>query len=48
MSADDYLEQSLREPAAYVVEGFPNVMPEWSYLGDDSVDALIDYLTTLN
>jgi cytochrome c oxidase subunit 2 len=48
MSTYDYLEQSLREPSAYVVDGFPNVMPEWSHLGDDSVDALIDYLTTLN
>jgi cytochrome c2 len=48
MSAYDYLQQSLREPSAYVVDGFPAVMPEWSHLGDDSVDALIEYLTTLN
>jgi len=48
MSAEDYLEQSLIAPAAYVVDGFPAVMPEWSYLGDKSIDALVDYLKTLN
>lgn len=48
LSADEYLEQSLREPGAFVVDGFPAVMPEWSQLGDDSIDALITYLKTLN
>lgn len=48
MGSYEYLDQSLRAPSAYVVDGFPDVMPEWSYLGDDSIDALIDYLITLN
>jgi mono/diheme cytochrome c family protein len=48
MSADDYIEESLRDPSAFVVDGFPAVMPEWSHLGDDSIDALVDYLKTLN
>ncbi|MBN4064513.1 cytochrome c oxidase subunit II [Dehalococcoides mccartyi] len=47
MSADDYIEQSLREPGAFVVDGFPAVMPGWSHLGDDSIDALVTYLKTL-
>jgi cytochrome c oxidase subunit 2 len=47
LDADAYIEQSLREPAAFVVDGFPSVMPEWSHLGDDSIDALVTYLKTL-
>ncbi len=47
MDADAYLEQSLREPGAFVVEGFPAVMPGWSQLGDDTIDALVTYLKTL-
>jgi len=47
MSADEYLEQSLRDPGAFIVDGFPAVMPEWSGLGDESIDALITYLKTL-
>ena len=48
LDGDSYLEQSLREPEAFVVDGFPAVMPEWSHLGDDSIDALVTYLKTLN
>jgi mono/diheme cytochrome c family protein len=47
MSADEYIEQSIREPSAFVVDGYPAVMPEWSRLGDDSIDALVAYLKTL-
>ncbi len=47
LSAEEYLEQSLRKPGAFVVDGFPMVMPEWSHLGNDSIDALVTYLQTL-
>lgn len=47
LSADEYLEQSLLEPGAFVVDGFPAVMPGWSQLGDESIDALVTYLKTL-
>ena len=47
LSAEEYLEQSLREPGAFVVDGFPRIMPEWSQLGNDSIDALVEYLKTL-
>jgi len=47
LSAGEYLEQSLREPRAFVVDGFPMIMPEWSHLGNDSIDALVEYLKTL-
>jgi cytochrome c oxidase subunit 2 len=48
LSADEYLEQSLREPDAFIVDEFtPGLMPNWEKLGDDSIDALITYLKTL-
>jgi cytochrome c oxidase subunit 2 len=47
LSADEYLEQSLREPGAVVVDGFPDLMPAWDHLDDDTIDALITYLKTL-
>lgn len=47
LSADEYLEQSLRDPGAFIVEDFPAVMPSWSGLGDESIDALVTYLKTL-
>jgi cytochrome c oxidase subunit 2 len=47
LSAEEYIEQSIREPGAFIVDGFPAVMPEWSHLGDDSIDALVTYLKTL-
>ena len=48
LSVDEYLEQSLREPDAFIVDGFtPGLMPNWEKLGDDSIDALVTYLKTL-
>ena len=48
LDADEYLEQSLREPDAFIVDEFTaGLMPSWEKLGDDSIDALITYLKTL-
>ena len=47
MSADEYLEQSIREPGEYIVPDFPAVMVSWSSLGDEKIDALVTYLKTL-
>ena len=48
LNADEYLAQSLREPDAFIVDGFtPGLMPNWEKLGDDSIDALVTYLKTL-
>jgi cytochrome c oxidase subunit II len=47
LSADEYLEESIREPGAFVVDGFAPAMPAWGHLGDDSIDALVTYLKTL-
>lgn len=49
LTADEYLEQSIRDPGAYVVDGFSNLMPKtYSRLPQDDVDDLIAYLKTLN
>jgi len=42
----DYVHESIRDPGAYVVPGFQNgVMPSFSSLSDEQVDALVQYLT---
>jgi cytochrome c oxidase subunit 2 len=49
MSADDYIRESIVNPTAYTVEGFPPVMPAnfGQVLSADEIDALIAYLKTL-
>lgn len=50
MSAEEYLRQSILEPDAYVVEGFPSgTMPKvWGdVLSEQQVDQLVAYLLTL-
>ncbi|MGA0275022.1 MAG: c-type cytochrome, partial [Dehalococcoidia bacterium] len=46
--AATYIRESITDPGAYVVDGYPPVMPGWSQLGDVQIDALVDYLMTLN
>lgn len=45
---DAYIRQSVKEPGAVVVNGFPNVMSDFSRLDDQTVEDLIAYLKTLN
>ena len=50
MSAEDYLEESILDPDAYLVEGFPaGTMPQvWQdELSSEQVDQLIAYMMTL-
>ncbi|MCZ6538720.1 MAG: c-type cytochrome, partial [Chloroflexi bacterium] len=47
LSVDEYIEQSIRDPGAFVVPDFAPVMVSWSSLGDEKIDALITYLKTL-
>jgi cytochrome c oxidase subunit 2 len=49
MSADEYLKESIVNPTAYTVEGFPLVMPAnfGQVLSAEEIDALIAYLKTL-
>ena len=48
MSAAEYLKQSLLDPNAYVVEGFPKgVMPTYDGLSEQELQDLIAFLLTL-
>jgi len=50
VSAEDYLRQSILEPDAYLVEGYPaSVMPKvWGeHLSEEQVNGLVEYLLTL-
>jgi len=50
MSAEEYIRQSILEPNAYIVEGFPkNIMPSaWGEeLTDEHINDLVAYLMTL-
>ena len=44
-SADEYVRESIEDPGAYIVKGFPNAMPPFKgRLTDQQIKALIDYL----
>ena len=47
LDADGYIEQSLRDPAAYVVDTFSPLMANFNHFNDDEVKNLIAYLKTL-
>lgn len=48
LTSEEYLRQSVLEPRAYVVEGWPNIMPSYQgQMTDDQLKALIAYLMTL-
>lgn len=55
LSASDYIHQSIREPYAYIVPGYQNIMPVFSndpnepntqYMPDSDLEAIVAYLLT--
>ena len=48
LSSAAYIEQSLREPTAYVVDGFPAVMPTFADLSGSDISDLVAFLNTLS
>jgi mono/diheme cytochrome c family protein len=46
--AEDYLRQSITDPAVYLVEGYTNTMPKdfLDYLSDEDIDNLVAFLLT--
>ena len=48
LDADAYIAQSIREPNAFVVDGFSPLMPSFDYLSESDVLNLIAYLKTLD
>jgi cytochrome c2 len=47
MSADEYISQSIHDPGAYVVDGYPNVMTSFASISDEDFSDLLAYLETL-
>ena len=49
MSAEDYIRESVRQSQAYVVEGYPPIMPSFgpNQIPDDQLDQLVQYLMSL-
>jgi mono/diheme cytochrome c family protein len=49
LSAEDYVRESIFDPGAYVVPGYPDTMPRGQArdLSPDDVDALVRYLLSL-
>jgi mono/diheme cytochrome c family protein len=44
-SAEEYVRESIEDPSAFIVKGFPNAMPAFKgRLTDQQIQALIDYL----
>jgi cytochrome c2 len=49
LEASDYIRQSILDPEAYTVDGFPNLMPTnfRNRFSDEQLDLIIGYLLTL-
>lgn len=49
-SPEEYVRQSILEPAAFVVDGFENVMPTGyeEQLSEEQIDALVEYLLSVS
>jgi hypothetical protein len=48
LSAEEYLRESIVDPAAYIVEGYPDGMPK-AYkilLSEEDIDNLVAFLLT--
>ena len=42
-----YIIESIRNPAAKIVAGFDNAMPVSDFLSDDEINALVEYIKSL-
>ncbi|WP_440999514.1 c-type cytochrome [Fodinibius sp. SL11] len=45
---EDYLRESIMEPSAKVVEGFPPSMVPYDYLSDSEINSLVAYIKSLS
>ena len=44
-SAEEYIRESIEDPGAFLVQGYPNAMPPFKgRLTDEQIQALVDYL----
>jgi mono/diheme cytochrome c family protein len=47
LDAEAYIEQSVREPGTFIVDGFPAVMPSFDHFSHEDMSNLIAYLKSL-
>jgi len=48
MSPEDYIKESILDPQAYVVPGYPPIMPSFrGNITDDELNSIIQYFQTL-
>ena len=47
LDADAYIEESLRDPSAFLVDGYDPLMPAFDYFSVEDVQNVIAYLKTL-
>lgn len=45
---ENYIRQSLLEPMTQVADGYPPIMPAYTSLNDRQIDAIIEYLKTID
>lgn len=45
---EEYLRESIIDPSAQIVDGFDNVMPPFSYLAENEVQSIVEYIKTLS
>ncbi|KPP95185.1 MAG: aa3-type cytochrome c oxidase subunit II CoxB [Bacteroidetes bacterium HLUCCA01] len=41
---EDYLRESINNPGEFITSGFNNIMPGYSYLSEDQVSAIIEFI----
>jgi hypothetical protein len=48
LSAEEYLRESIVDPAAYIVEGYSDIMPKGFkfLLSEEDIDSLVAFLLT--
>lgn len=44
---EDYIAESIRNPSMKIVAGFDNAMTEFDFLSDNEINALIEYIKTI-
>ncbi len=44
---DEYIAESIRMPSLRIVAGYDNAMTPYDFLSDDEINALIEYIKTL-
>ena len=44
---EEYIAESIRNPSLKIVAGYENVMTPYDFLSDDEINALVEYIKTI-